>query len=278
MYAILHIAVACFLHLAGDMGRVVQTIRRRVGVRMSPPARLLILACSQRKRSESDRLPAIERYDGPPFRVLRRYLRSGDANQLDVCILSAEYGLISANQLIAYYDRKMTPGRARELNAAAISRLRQITMPGLYSQIMLSMGSTYLQAVDGWACIIPEGTTVRIAHGGLGRRLTLLRDWLYGEAIMTNSGAPDRADRGPLRIRGKAVAITPQQAIEIGRQGVETGSPGACRLQSWYVPIDQDRVAPKWLVSQLTGLPPSGFTTDEARRILNGLGIEVRRI
>jgi hypothetical protein len=37
--------------------------------------RMLILACSRRKRPDEGLLPAIERYDGPAFRVLRRFLR-----------------------------------------------------------------------------------------------------------------------------------------------------------------------------------------------------------
>ncbi|HEU5327473.1 MAG TPA: hypothetical protein VFU78_05220, partial [Thermomicrobiales bacterium] len=59
------------------------------------PADLLIIACSRRKRPAPGYLPAIERYDGPVFRVLRRYLRErGDAG-LTIRILSAEYGLIA---------------------------------------------------------------------------------------------------------------------------------------------------------------------------------------
>jgi hypothetical protein len=36
---------------------------------------MLILACSRRKRPDEGLLPAIERYDGPAFRVLRHFLR-----------------------------------------------------------------------------------------------------------------------------------------------------------------------------------------------------------
>ena len=36
---------------------------------------MLILACSRRKRPDEGLLPAIERYDGPTFCVLRRFLR-----------------------------------------------------------------------------------------------------------------------------------------------------------------------------------------------------------
>ena len=63
---------------------------------MSHNRRLLILSCSQRKHTSLDPLPAIERYDGPLFKVLRRFLResSHQARDLDVFILSAAYGLI----------------------------------------------------------------------------------------------------------------------------------------------------------------------------------------
>jgi hypothetical protein len=75
--------------------------------------RLLILACSQRKRPDAELLPALERYDGPAFRVLRRFLRSRAPDPPDVLILSAEHGLIPRDLPIAAYDRKMTPARAR---------------------------------------------------------------------------------------------------------------------------------------------------------------------
>ena len=39
------------------------------------PDRMLILACSRRKRPDEGLLPAIERYDGPALRVVRRFLR-----------------------------------------------------------------------------------------------------------------------------------------------------------------------------------------------------------
>jgi hypothetical protein len=75
--------------------------------------RLLILACSQRKRPDAELLPALERYDGPAFRVLRRFLRSRAPDPPEVLILSAEHGLIPRDLPIAAYDRKMTPARAR---------------------------------------------------------------------------------------------------------------------------------------------------------------------
>jgi cytoplasmic iron level regulating protein YaaA (DUF328/UPF0246 family) len=58
--------------------------------------RLLILACSARKRLDRSALPAIERYDGVNFRILKKLQREhAFPHDLDVLILSAKYGLLS---------------------------------------------------------------------------------------------------------------------------------------------------------------------------------------
>lgn len=69
---------------------------------------LLIIACSGRKRTDSGLLPAIARYDGGHFRVLRKARTDGYlSNYLDVLILSAKYGLIEACKPIANYEQRM---------------------------------------------------------------------------------------------------------------------------------------------------------------------------
>jgi hypothetical protein len=58
-------------------------------------AYLLIVSCSQRKRSELGPLPTLERYDGVHFRVLRKARREGYwPEKLNVLIVSARYGLL----------------------------------------------------------------------------------------------------------------------------------------------------------------------------------------
>ena len=74
---------------------------------------LLIIACSQRKRSELNLLPAIGRYDGVYFRLLRKARREGYwPENLDMLILSSKYGLIDLSTPIAYYEQRMTRTRA----------------------------------------------------------------------------------------------------------------------------------------------------------------------
>ena len=72
---------------------------------------MLIAACSRRKRPEEGLLPAIERYDGPAFRVSRRFMRESPSEPPEVLILAAEYGPIPHDLPVAVYDREMTPAR-----------------------------------------------------------------------------------------------------------------------------------------------------------------------
>lgn len=85
---------------------------------------LLILACSRRKRAGGI-MPAWQRYDGPVWQSLRQRLAdlpraalafSGDgANQLDVLVLSARFGLIGAWTPIPDYDQRLDATRLAHL-------------------------------------------------------------------------------------------------------------------------------------------------------------------
>ena len=90
--------------------------------------RLLILACSRRNLLDDGPLPAVERYDGPAFRILRRFLRERPSEAPDVLILSAEHGLIAQDTPILAYDREMTAARARELRPQTLAELDRVTV------------------------------------------------------------------------------------------------------------------------------------------------------
>ena len=113
---------------------------------MDRPQRLIVLACTATKRVDPDPLLAIRRYDGPSFRTLRTWQAANrtSAEQLDVCILSAKLGLITADTLISDYNQRMTRERAAELRPA------------------------------------PFGV-VTLTAGGIGTRLGQLKAWLNSE-------------------------------------------------------------------------------------------------
>src|SRR5688572_1934080 len=97
--------------------------------------RLLILSCSQRKHPSRRPMPAVARYDGAAFQVLKKYLRTTHDPSLRVFILSAKYGVIDGDAPIADYDQKMTPERADALKTPSQSIARNAVRRGRYSEV-----------------------------------------------------------------------------------------------------------------------------------------------
>jgi hypothetical protein len=242
--------------------------------------RLLILSCSQSKRHQDGLLPAIERYDGPLFRVLRRYRKAHDAGTWetepdpDIYVLSAEFGLIPAERPIPMYEHRMTRQRAQMLRPGVTDELRRL-LNGVrrYRDLFICLGQKYWPALEGWETFVSQDMAVFVARGSIGMRQSQLYDWLYGSPPPTSvpSGA------GKSKFRGIAIELSTQQVFELARQGLREDNRAATVYQTWYVPVDDQRVAPKWLVSRLTGLPVNVFRTEDARRLLTRLGIEVMR-
>jgi len=140
--------------------------------------RLLIIACSQRKTPLKRPVPAIDRYDGPAFRVLRRYLRADNAIVPTVLILSAKYGLIAADRKIRDYDRRLSRAVARELQPHVLEAARDVLGAKIWHAVGICAGRDYQLALEGLAGLIPEGVRVDVIRGGQGSRLAALRNWL----------------------------------------------------------------------------------------------------
>lgn len=68
--------------------------------------RLLTLACSATKRSNSGRLSAVDRYNGPLWQTLRAI--GPDRTDTKVAVLSARYGFIDSRSPIENYDSRLT--------------------------------------------------------------------------------------------------------------------------------------------------------------------------
>jgi hypothetical protein len=142
---------------------------------------LLIVSCSQRKRSDTDLLPAIERYDGGNFRLLRKAKREGHLPQsLDVLILSAKYGLIASTTSIANYEQRMNRERASELNVQTRQTLRSYAQQNAYQEVYIELGQDYYYAIGNLNEIF-ENSTVIYAQGRIGERLASLKQWLMAK-------------------------------------------------------------------------------------------------
>jgi hypothetical protein len=167
-------------------GEALEYVARGQGEsRHRPPAAagrsLLILGCSARKRSTTEMLPAIERYDGPLYRVLRKCLREGTAPQsLDILIISARYGLLRASDRVECYDQRMTRGLSAQMREEIGLRIAAELSGKTYSQAHISLGTHYLAALGGVELVSHYVGRVSLASGGIGQRQAQLRDWLLG--------------------------------------------------------------------------------------------------
>lgn len=239
-------------------------------------ARLLVLACSRRKRPDAKLLPAIDRYDGPAFRVLRRFLISHDSQPVQAYVLSAEFGLIPTTRLIPNYDRRMTTERAQELRPFIIRDLCQVLQQTGTDELFIVAGSVYRRLIAEFAAEIAGAVRIETTSGPIGKQLAALHDWLWG--MPATPYKPKRADHRELaRLRGVRVSMTTDRARDLARKALSDTEGEISRFHAWYVPIDGKRVAPKWMASQITGLNPAGFGTTEALRFLGQLGITVQR-
>jgi hypothetical protein len=238
--------------------------------------RLLILSCSSKKRSTPDLLPALERYDGPAYRVMNKFLRTypSGLQSLDVYILSAEFGLISSDKPIPNYNRRMTPQRAKELQQPTLNKLKHILIGKQYKELFISLGKDYLRVLAGFESLIPVDVNVTVSTRAIGYKLGELRNWLYGEASRSSNNQAKVVQQGKAYLRGVEITYTSEQVIEIAHTALakEQSLP---KCQMWYVQVGNQQVPPKWLVNQLTGLSVSAFHTDEAKRVLQQLGIKV---
>ena len=237
---------------------------------------LIIIACSRRKLFDTNLLPAIERYDGPTFRLLRRFLREKPSAALDIYILSAKFGLIPSDYPIPNYDEKMTRDRSSQLQPEVIAKLKNILNAKPYQQLCICLGRDYFLALDKYDMLIKSGLMVRVATGSLGKKLSSLHDWLYGKTPEL-SPSWQAAGSGKASLKGIEVVLTPAQVLDVARQALAEGKGKPGCYQAWYVLVGDRRVSPKWLVSLLTGLPVSDFHSIAARRMLQQLGVEIYR-
>ncbi len=149
------------------------------------PRKLLLIACSSRKRRDQGLLPALERYDGVNYRVIKKLMREGRfPKNVDVLILSAKYGLIDAKTPIPYYDRRMERVRAAELRDQVSQHLERALRQYPYTEIFVNLGKVYLDALGESGQSILGRRGVRYAEGGIGRKMKEMRAWLLASNMM----------------------------------------------------------------------------------------------
>lgn len=237
-------------------------------------SRLLILSCSRTKRPDPDLLPAIDRYDGPAFRVVRRFLSQPDGERTAIYILSAKFGLISRDQLVPNYDQKLTKSYALEIQPSVISTFQAINQQLKPQKLLICVTQLYLNALEGYQEVVCETTETQVATGMLGRKLSILHKWLYGASRYSSSKTSNIQQSKLIKVKGHIFDLRNVNILEVACEALDKKVGDPYSYQTWYIAIGEHKVSPKWLLSILTGLPVSSFHSQTARRILYQLGFQ----
>lgn len=141
--------------------------------------KLLIISCSKRKRSSLKKGPAIDIYDGPFFRLLRKY----KLPNVDIFIISAKYGLIHFSNLIELYDLKMSTKIANAIKNDIMLKLKKILQENQYKEIVINLGKNYLRVIDWLEEENLKNYKIKITflNGKIGERLQYIKKWLETE-------------------------------------------------------------------------------------------------
>lgn len=145
---------------------------------------LLVLGCSQNKRDAPGLLPAIDRYDGSSYRVLRNYLREREwPASLSVAVLSAKYGLVGGFTAIEDYDERMTRRRALEWAPQCNVTLENWSID--HTSIHFSLGRDYLPAIMPAIEQALKGKS-EVFNGPIGMKLNQIK------GLLQRTGSPIR--------------------------------------------------------------------------------------
>lgn len=233
---------------------------------------LVILGCSQRKRQSSGLLPAIDRYDGPSFRVLRKRMREAPDNPPEACVLSGLFGLIQSDLLIPRYDQHLAYAD-QNFRKRVDKQLKRVLDDVQPDRLFVSVGSRYWPALAEPLDRELGTAKLSIANGAIGGRASQLSHWLRANDV-PEIEARKYSRPGRATLLGTTVEISAAEIIRKARKAMVCDQFAAHRFETWHVVLGHDWVAPKWLVSILFNKPVSRFRTADARRVLSILGVE----
>ena len=136
----------------------------------------MLVTCSATKR----RLPeaavaAIDRYDGVFFKVIRKAIADGRMkSRITIAIISAEFGLITSETPIPFYDRKLDKVQVASLRPKVDKALRQLLLKRRFRHIFVNIGQQYASLVED----VPELQVATWAQGPIGKRAAILKSWI----------------------------------------------------------------------------------------------------
>lgn len=143
-------------------------------------ARLILLSASRRRSSNLEPLPAIERYQGVYFRVLKKYLREGRLKDTDILIVSEKFGVLRPKDLVPYhkpFEGKLGKEEVQKARQANLTKLAETLSEKQYSEIFVVCGREFQKLIDSFQNL--TNTKVVFCEGaGLGPKAQNLKKWI----------------------------------------------------------------------------------------------------
>jgi cytoplasmic iron level regulating protein YaaA (DUF328/UPF0246 family) len=130
-------------------------------------------------------MPAIKRFDGVYFRLLRKCLRERKLRNVDILIVSEKFGLIWSKDKIPYYEVQGKMG-ALNLDKNTLEKIRQENLQKLkkivnrYSEIYVNVGREYLKLIEGFEKFATSKVTYSSGKG-LGPKALHMKQWITSQ-------------------------------------------------------------------------------------------------
>lgn len=158
---------------------------------------LLVQGCSDSKNRTTEAVPAFELYDGYFFKIIHKSQEEQSGGlAVDICILSAEHGILDPGTKIQSYDRRMDSERAEELRPEVHSVLTD-RIAGTYDRVVVVGGAEYRAAIEGLANKV-DADVHYIRGNGIGEMGHKLKRFLNGDTAAVIDDTSNRdCDDGP---------------------------------------------------------------------------------
>lgn len=153
---------------------------------MSKRKLVIISASSRVKRKPVDPIPALQRYDGLYFRIIRKYIKEKQLKNIDVLIVSENMGLLNGYDFIPYVEPRsgylgeigLDKKKLKMQRDANIEKIKNTL--GNYEEIYVNVGQSYLRLIKGFDKYVKCKVTYSSGRG-LGCKARHMKEWFLSQ-------------------------------------------------------------------------------------------------
>ena len=145
-------------------------------------AKLLILGSSYRRNPSPEPLPAIERYDGQFYRIVRKYMDKLREKNIDVIIITEDLDVVTPEMKLPYKPptgERWGLFQPRVKDSEKVRRLQEqileIVKSKRYDEIFVALNKYYRQLLPD---LTPYANKVIAYSKGFGEKMRYLKEWL----------------------------------------------------------------------------------------------------